>query len=118
MPIKTTGLYHLHLLVSDVERSVRFYGDVFGAKEAFREGDDMVFVAFEGTDTLLTFRKGDAQPGIGIDHFGFAIDSTVSLDDAVRTVESAGGRLVRRGEHAPGHAFAYCADPDGYVFEL
>jgi len=31
---------------------------------------------------------------------------------------AAGGRLVARGEHAPGIAFAYVADPDGYVIEL
>ena len=30
----------------------------------------------------------------------------------------AGGRLLRRGEHAPGVAFAYVVDPDGYVIEL
>jgi predicted enzyme related to lactoylglutathione lyase len=40
------------------------------------------------------------------------------LDEAVREVERAGGRVVERGEHAPGYPYAYLADPDGYVFEL
>jgi len=31
---------------------------------------------------------------------------------------AAGGRLVRRGEHAPGVPFAYVSDRDGYVIEL
>jgi catechol 2,3-dioxygenase-like lactoylglutathione lyase family enzyme len=40
------------------------------------------------------------------------------LDDAVRQVVEAGGRLVERGERASGDSFAYVADPDGYVIEL
>jgi catechol 2,3-dioxygenase-like lactoylglutathione lyase family enzyme len=36
----------------------------------------------------------------------------------IRQVEAAGGRLVERGEHAPGIPFAYVADPDGYLIEL
>ena len=40
------------------------------------------------------------------------------LDCAIRQVEAAGGRLVERGEHAPGVPFAYIADPDGYLIEL
>ena len=118
MAIKTSGLYHLHLLVADVERSVRFYHDVFGAEEAFRLGDDMVFVGIPGTSTLITFRVGEPQPGIGIDHFGFALNDPDDLDDAVAAVKAAGGRLKDQGEHSPGERFAYCTDPDGYVFEL
>jgi predicted enzyme related to lactoylglutathione lyase len=36
----------------------------------------------------------------------------------VAEIEAHGGRLVERGEHAPGAPYAYCADPDGYRFEL
>jgi catechol 2,3-dioxygenase-like lactoylglutathione lyase family enzyme len=118
MAVKTSGLYHLHLLVADVERSVRFYGEVFGARELFREGPDMVFVGIDGTETVLTFRQGEAAPGVGVDHFGFGLSDPADMETAIKEVEAAGGRLVRRGEHAPGSPFAYCADPDGYVFEL
>ena len=30
----------------------------------------------------------------------------------------AGGRVVQRGEHAPGLKFAYVTDPDGNMLEL
>jgi hypothetical protein len=33
-------------------------------------------------------------------------------------VERAGGRLLRRGEFAPGLPYAYVADPDGYEIEI
>jgi catechol 2,3-dioxygenase-like lactoylglutathione lyase family enzyme len=40
------------------------------------------------------------------------------MDAAVRAVEVAGGRLIRRGEHDGGTVFAYVEDPDGYIVEL
>jgi catechol 2,3-dioxygenase-like lactoylglutathione lyase family enzyme len=40
------------------------------------------------------------------------------LEAAIHEVERAGGRLLERGEHEPGHPFAYVSDPDGYVIEL
>jgi catechol 2,3-dioxygenase-like lactoylglutathione lyase family enzyme len=40
------------------------------------------------------------------------------LDAAIKAVEAAGGRLVERGQRATGDAFAYVADPDGYLIEL
>jgi catechol 2,3-dioxygenase-like lactoylglutathione lyase family enzyme len=33
-------------------------------------------------------------------------------------VTRAGGKLINRGEHAPGVEYAYISDPDGYVIEL
>jgi len=36
----------------------------------------------------------------------------------VRRAEQAGGRLVERGEHAPGMPYAFVADPDGYTIEI
>jgi predicted enzyme related to lactoylglutathione lyase len=41
-----------------------------------------------------------------------------SLDAAVEDVVRAGGRVVQRGEHAPGLPFAYVTDPDGNMLEL
>lgn len=41
-----------------------------------------------------------------------------SLDDAIAAIESAGGELVEKGEHAPGVPYAYVRDPHGYVIEI
>jgi catechol 2,3-dioxygenase-like lactoylglutathione lyase family enzyme len=51
-------------------------------------------------------------------HFGLRLLDPSDLDAAIAAVERAGGRLVERGEHAPGVRYAYVADPDGYVIEL
>ena len=87
----------------------------------FWDGDDTVFVRTPGArDTITLNQASAARAGVagGVDHIGFRLLDKSKLDDAVREVEHAGGRLIERGEHAPGQPFAYVADPDGYIIEL
>jgi len=121
--IRSAGLYHLHLHVADLERSLRFYTEVFGMRELFRDGPQMVFLQTPGSRDLLTLNGDPAQArhagaGAGVDHFGFQLAPGESLDRAIAEVEKAGGKLVRRGERSAGHGYAYVTDPDGYVIEL
>lgn len=121
--IKTAGLTHIHLVVRDMERSLRFYRSVFGMEEQFRVGPHMVFLSTPGSRDLITLNQDEAEQGKagdsgGIAHFGFNLLGTANLDAAVTDIEQAGGKVVSRGEHAPGVPFVYVADPDGYVIEL
>ena len=120
--IRTQGLTHLHLAVRDLRLSLQFYREVFGMKELFWSGGSMVFLQTEGTNDLITLRQADSAeatgPGGGIGHFGLRLADGVQLDAAVEEVIAAGGRLLGRGEHAPGVPYAYVSDPDGYVIEL
>jgi catechol 2,3-dioxygenase len=121
--IRTQGLTHIHLVVRDLERSLRFYQQVFGMKESFRSGPKMVFLNTPGSRDMVTLNEDPAQADRagrsgGVAHFGFRRSEGADLDAAVAEVEAAGGRLVERGEHAPGVGYAYVTDPDGYVIEL
>ena len=40
--IKTQGLTHIHLVVQDLDKSLRFYESVFGMEEQFRDGPGTV----------------------------------------------------------------------------
>jgi catechol 2,3-dioxygenase-like lactoylglutathione lyase family enzyme len=117
--IKTHGLTHLQLAVRDVDRALRFYEQVFGVKEYFRaEGE--VQVQGPGSHDVIAFTQDAARAGTtaGIAHFGFRLVDPRDIDAAVREVERAGGKLLRRGEFSPGFPFAYVQDPDGYEIEL
>lgn len=121
--IRTQGLTHIHLVVRDLERSLRFYKGVFGMQERFREGPRMVFLNTPGSQDLITLNENPSEAQLagvngGIAHFGFRLAQSADLDAAIAEIEGAGGKLIRRGEHAPGVAFAYVEDPDGYVIEL
>jgi catechol 2,3-dioxygenase len=118
--IETEGLTHLHFFVSDLDRSLAFYRDVFGLQEVFRDGPKMVFLRPPNSSDSITLNEVPEKAGIagGVDHFGFRLVDKSQLDRAIEEVERAGGRLIERGEHAPGSPYAYVADPDGYTIEL
>ena len=65
---------HVHLVVSDRDRSLRFYQQVFGMEEQFRDGPAMVFLRTPGAagSITLTEQPDDSRIGTGgIDHIGF-----------------------------------------------
>jgi len=121
--IQTEGLTHIHLMVRNLERSLRFYQDVFGMKERFRHGENMVFLNMPGTRDSITLNEDPSMmavtgPSGGVAHIGFRFVNKSDLEMAITEMEKAGGKLVSRGEHAPRVGYAYVADPDGYVIEL
>ena len=121
--IETEGLTHINLVVSDLDRSLRFYQSVFGMEEMFRDGPDMVFMRTRGSRDTITLdatpdrRDLAGRPG-GVSHFGFRLKPEQSLDVALAEISAAGGQVIERGEHSPGVQFAYVHDPDGNVIEL
>ncbi len=118
--VKSRGLNHINLNVSDIKRSLKFYLDAFGLEERFRERS-MVFIGSAGKNDLITLCQAESGApvggGGGVSHFGFAVDKS-EFDGMVAQVQQAGGTLLDRGEHRPGIPFAYFRDPDGYVIEL
>jgi catechol 2,3-dioxygenase-like lactoylglutathione lyase family enzyme len=119
MPIRTHGLTHISLAVRDLERSLRFYAELFGAKEYYRDARS-IQVQGPGAHDVLAFELDPEHAGQsgGIGHFGFRLVDPDDIDAAVELAVRAGGRLLRRGEFAPGLPYAYVADPDGYEIEI
>jgi catechol 2,3-dioxygenase-like lactoylglutathione lyase family enzyme len=118
--IKARGLHHINLNVRDIGRSLRFYQEAFGLEVDFWEGKKLVFLHSPGAkDTITLCQAGADDPvaGGGVSHFGFSIGKG-NLDEMVKQVVNAGGKVQSRGEHAPGVPYAYFTDPDGYVIEL
>ena len=117
--IKTHGLTHINLTVRDPERSLRFYTQVFGVKEYYRDSES-IQVQGPGTHDVIAFEKAKGAVGMssGITHFGFRLVDPKDIDSAIAEVERAGGTIVRRGEFAPGFPFVYVKDPDGYEIEI
>lgn len=117
--VKTYGLTHISLTVRDPERSLRFYGQVFGVKEYYRD-EGVIQALGPGKHDVMAFDRGRKNAGKrgGIDHFGFRLIDPADIDKAVAEVERAGGKLLRRGEFSPGFPYAFVEDPDGYEIEI
>jgi catechol 2,3-dioxygenase-like lactoylglutathione lyase family enzyme len=121
-----TGIRHVHLLVSDHQRAVAFYKEALEMVEVLRTGPLVILTTPGSGDTLSLHlastdseRERVGQQG-GYEHFGVYVggSSNEAIDQAVARVEHAGGRLVQRGEHAPGVPYAFIADRDGYTVEI
>jgi catechol 2,3-dioxygenase-like lactoylglutathione lyase family enzyme len=117
--VRTFGLTHVALAVRDVERSLHFYRQVFGVEPYFRE-EGRIHARTPGCHDVITFDQNAPSPGAsaGIVHFGFRLQSPGDIDEAVQSVESAGGKVLERGEFSPGFPYSYIADPDGYEVEI
>lgn len=121
--IKTYGLTHIALAVQDVERSSRFYNQVFGAVETYHS-EHFIQVETPGGHDVLVFEQASpdeideiGKTG-GIRHFGFRLVDPADIDAAARAVEEAGGTILSRGEFCPGEPYIFAADPDGYEIEI
>lgn len=125
--MRTHGLSHIHLAVADLDRSERFYQEVFGAERRFSVGADLVFLRTQGGQDLIALHANAADRGVagrsgGIGHFGFQLLRPADLAAAARVVEAAGGSVHERGTHRNAShvdtAYLLVTDLDGYVIEL
>ena len=117
--IRTFGLTHLALSVRDKERAYRFYHDVFGMEEYYRDATSIQAKTPDCHD-VIAFQEAESGPGVsaGVMHFGFRLLRPEDIDAAVEAVLAAGGRLLDRGEFEPGVPYAFVNDPDGYEVEI
>ena len=122
--VETRGIRHVHLMVAEQDRSVRFYREVFGMEVGFRDGNIVFLHSPNRPDDLALHlavtdsekaRVGDQG---GYEHFGITVKDRSQLDACIALAVAAGGTLVDKGEHAPGVPYAYIADPDGYIIEV
>lgn len=117
--VRTFGLTHLALAVEDPERSFRFYQQVCGVVEVFRE-DACIQVQTPGARDAIVFERkpDDAGKAGGVIHFGFRLVDPGDVDAAAAAIEAAGGTVTSRGEFCPGEPFLFATDPDGYELEI
>jgi hypothetical protein len=79
--VRTYGLTHINLVVRDVERSLRFYGQVFGVEEYGRT-EGLVHTRTPGCQDVITFDEHSSGAGDsrGIPHFGAVKTDRLKLD--------------------------------------
>jgi catechol 2,3-dioxygenase-like lactoylglutathione lyase family enzyme len=123
-------IQHVGLVVSDLERSRRFYADALGLEEVPRPANftfDGAWFRFGGTEIHLlsdahaTGGAGQRDPGEGAErgmthHLAFAVED---LDTACARLAEHGvaleGGPMPRGD---GYVQVFFLDPDGHVLEL
>ena len=121
--IRTRGLSHVELRVGaadDVERTVRFYRDVFGFEVVARSDDRVLLQVPGGVGSIAVepAGAGGGDPPGGPTHFGLVLSDPRELDAAVDLAIDHGGTLIARTDHALGGTTAILTDPAGHRITL
>ena len=119
-----TRIGHVHLTVSNLDRSLAFYRDVLGFEVTARYGPDAVFLAAGGYHHHIGLNtwagRGAPQPApgtTGLYHFAILFPDRPALAAAVRRVLDHGTALEGASDHGVSEAI-YLRDPDGNGIEL
>lgn len=107
-------IVHFEIPASDPEKSIKFYGDLFGWKFT-RFGNEEYWLVETGQPDQpginggLMKRRDPAQP----------VTNTIevaNLDDTIKRIEAAGGKIVVPKMPIPGVGWlAFFTDPDGMI---
>lgn len=115
---------HVHLKVSDLERSVAFYRDALGFELMTRYGTEAAFMSAGGYHHHLGlntwFSKGVGAAPVrapGLFHFAILYPNRAELARALTHLLETGVAIDGASDHAVSEAI-YLHDPDGNGIEL
>ena len=111
------GLRHVALYVADVDRSVAFYGDVFGMREEWRPDRDNAYLT--GGSDNLALHKGEVEQGKTMDHIGFVVPKPDDVDAWEQRIRGLGHAPDAPAQtHRDGARSFYMKDPDGHTIQV
>lgn len=124
--MKKDGIHigHVHLTVSDLDRSVDFYTRLLGMDVVARYGTSAAFLSYDGYHHHLGLNtwEGEGVPPqphgyAGLYHFAILYPTRKKLAEAVDRLLQAGYPLDGASDHGVSEAI-YLRDQDGIGIEL
>src|SRR3989338_6198142 len=120
--MRTLGIRHVALNVSDPQRSKAFYRDVIGMSVEWEPDPDNVYLTSRGLDNLALHRAPagrSARAGQTLDHFGVVVPVPKYVDEGKE--QSGPGGIAGEKEHKAhrlgGRSFFF-RDPQGIVIQV
>jgi glyoxylase I family protein len=133
--VRSSGVHHVDLVVSDVERSLHFYSELLGplgwhgVSTAPGERGETIRYLYGPGSSLGLRQAPDPENGlpvdryrIGLHHLCFEIPNPSALDAAADRLRALGARITdgprEFPEYRPGYHALFFEDPDGIKLEL
>jgi catechol 2,3-dioxygenase len=113
-----TRIGHVHLRVSDLERSLQFYCGVLGFELMQHRGARAALISAGGYHHHIALNTGESLGGAppprgttGLDHFAIVYPTRAALADTIRRLIASTIALERASDHGVSEA-VYVRDPD------
>jgi glyoxylase I family protein len=129
--VRSTGVHHVDLVVSSIERSLPFYTGLLGPLGYHRvsevegeRGETIWYIGGPGTAIGLREAQSEARHdryAVGIHHLAFEADSRAQVDELADWVRGQGVEIESSPQeyaYMPGYYAVFFYDPDGLKLEV
>lgn len=110
--------FHVHVGVSDLDRSISFYSTLFGAAPSVVKAD---YAKWLLDDPRVNFAISSGHHAAqGIEHLGIQAEDGAELDDVYGRLRTAGQPVLEEGATTCCYATSeksWVTDPDGVIWE-
>lgn len=113
----TNTIDHVGLYVEDLERSIEFYGELFGFKVHSRlDAHGLQIIHLDMRSGLLQLKKGGiGKPGSGkYNHFGVSTSDFDGFSEKLKEMDVSYWEMSL----GPGQRIVNFSDPDGHDIEV
>ncbi len=108
---------HVHLSVTDLDASIRFYSTLFAAEPTVRKTDYARWMLDDPRVNLAISARGR---GVGVDHLGIQVEDAAELDEVHGRVKAADRPMTKVGSATCCYARSeksWVVDPDNFPWE-
>ena len=110
--------FHVHVGVTDIDKSVTFYSSLFGAEPAVVKSDYAKWILDDPRINFAISMRDDAIKGI--EHVGLQVEDKAELEEVYGRLKAADRPVLEEGATTCCYAQSeksWIADPDGVVWE-
>jgi catechol 2,3-dioxygenase-like lactoylglutathione lyase family enzyme len=110
--------FHVHVGVSNLDRSIAFYSGLFGAEPSVTKADYAKWMLEDPRINFAISQKCGAEKGI--EHIGLQVEDSAELAEVYARLKDAEGPVLEEGATTCCYAKSeksWIADPDGVRWE-
>ena len=130
--MRSTGVHHVDLVVSSIERSLPFYTELLGPLGFHRvsevegeRGETIWYLGGPGSAVGLREAQSESDQydryRVGLHHLAFEADSRAQVDERAEWVRAHGREIESEPQeytYLPGYYAVFFYDPDGLKLEI
>jgi glyoxylase I family protein len=130
--VRSTGVHHVDLVVSSIERSLPFYTELLGPLGFHRvsevegeRGETIWYLGGPGSAIGLREAQSESEPydryRVGLHHVAFEADSRAQVDERAAWARAHGAEIESEPQeytYLPGYYAVFFYDPDGLKLEI